>query len=791
MKQVEIVIIEDNGTVLGSLDLSKPSDFPLALTKSIANIKNIEQRNTDYSLDFNIPNTQNNNSLLMSVKQINATDKILDKKRCIIKVSGNTMLRGFIRFSLSTFEGEYKATFFGGNADWVELLSEVDINTLDWQNLNEVAAGVEEFTPTRVATVSAGTSDNYDITYPYIDRNAGSAFNSFRPVIYMRKFIQRAFEKIGYTVESDFLQSEFVKGDGADFKGIVLDPAATFTVDQDTIDQTAANHSSDRITPNQDPNTWDLSYALGEVGGSIREVSRFDNFFNILNQDNGALFNQATSTYTVSVTGEYTLTLDVPNYLYGAYSQAFATWQIYTLNTALPQAPPFVEFYIVKNNTSSININGTVLAQTSPNGLAFPDIGLSFTDLLQAGDTISIWFKILDNAQGFASSYLPNAYLDAPSLDQWRWTPGAGASVSFQRKSTVQNGDQYNINAHLPSNVSCLGILQDLKVLHNLYFLADPQRQTIKIEPRNEFYQDLDQAEDITQFIDLNTKPTIDYLTDYRRNLVFRYARDSKDGFLEKWEKINLRTYGEYRHAMSNRFEKGDTVFELKNIAATITGKIENANIVTSEILVHFDAAENAQLPINEEYKMRYYQVIRNQQFNLDGSPRRTTSPTVVTVGLMEPYANVNTYTGAQLTFNGVNGLFARHYAKTATNIENLAVLNIKRLMTDDQFRNLDFTKPVYISSPAEIAGYYIYESVDNFDGIEEKPVSCKLLKWRRWNDATVDLTQGTNIPEGTQGPQTDPQSKALLYIYNENDPNTPTQFVEVINNNLDKIYNV
>lgn len=790
MKELEIVIIEDNGDVIGSLDLSKPSDFPLALTKSIANIKNIEQRNTDYSLDFNIPNTQNNNSLLMSVKQINATTKLLDKKRCVIKTSGNIMLRGFIRFSLSTFEGEYKATFFGGNADWVELLSEVDINSLDWQNLNEIAAGSEEFTPTRVAEIQAGTSDNYDITYPYLDRNAGAAFDSFRPVIYMRKFVQRAFEKIGYTVESDFLDSEFVKGDNGDFKGLVLDPAFQFNVDQNTIDQTAANYTTDRITAGQDPNTWNLDYVLGNYGAGLeRTVSKFSNFFNILNQDNTALFDPLTSVYTVSQSGEYTIRLDVKNYVYATFYN-LSSWQTYNPKISVTQLPPSVKLNIVKNNVSTTVIDGTILKTVQLYGFGSPKDSIVFTDLLQAGDNISFWFTIADDANGFQNIPPDFTYLNAPSLDQWRWSPGNGATISIQRKSTVKNGDTYTLNSHLPSNVSCLGILQDLKVLHNLYFLPDPKRLTIKIEPRNEFYQDLDQAEDITEYIDLNTKPTIDYLTDYKRNLVFRYANDDKDGFLNKWNTINLRTYAEYRHAMSNRFEKGDTVFELKHIAPTITGKIDTENIITSHILQHWDDAENAQLPINEEYKMRYFQVIRNQQFNKDGSPRRTVNPLIITTALMEGYGNVSTYNNAQLTFNGPNGLFKRHYAKTATNIENLAVLNLKRLMTDDQFRNLDFTKPVYISSPAEIAGYYIYESVDNFDGVEEKPVACKLLKWRAWADATIDLTQGTNITEDTQDPQGDPAGLALLYIYNENDPNTPTLITEVINNNGVKIYN-
>ena len=803
MQDVKIIVTEDNGTIIGALDLSKPTDFPLSLTKSIASIKDISKRNTYYSLDFNVPSTHNNNIILFGVKQINATlnlKTILNKKRCLIYVGGNLLERGFVRFSLSTFEGDYRATFFGGNADWVELLSEVDLNQLDWQNLNEVAPGVELFTPNRILEISTGFSNDFDISYPVIDRNAGTGRTAYRPVIYMRKLVQRMFEKIGYTVDSNFLNSPFVNGDGLENKGLALDPAATFTIDQKTIDLNSIAYSTDRLVSAGDPNLWDVNYIMGNVGvGLLRTESKLPNFFNILTQDNGGVYDPVNSVYSVNVTGEYNIKLDLPDYLLAmdvtpSGGVGFALFND-NFNPSKGIAP-LVVYFVVKNNVSPTVIDGTILYTTDTPGRRFSATSFNEKTLLNAGDNISIWFRMKDNASGFGALSPFMAYRDAPnSLQYWRFSLGVTANLSIQRSASVSTGDSYNINSHLPPNLSCLDILQDLKVLHNLYFVPDPQRKTIKIEPRDEFYQDITTAEDITNRIDLNKTIETDYLSDYKRNLVFRYKKDEKDGYLDRWNTNNLRTYAEYRHLMSNRFEKGDTTFELKIIAPTIQTNILPVDIVTSKVVKHWEDSTVPPLGINEEYAPRYYQLVRSVQFNRDGSSRRT-PPLVVEVGMSEEFGNVPLLNANQLTFNGANGLFAKHYAKTATNIEQLAVVGLSQLMTLDQFRNLDFSRPVYINSPAEIKGYYIYESVDNFDGIEEKPVKCKLLRWRNWVGAAVDLTQSTNVSLSVLNPQNTPPLEALLYIYNESDPLLPTTYEQVVEpeantNNIVPIYNI
>ena len=81
MRELQILIL-DNGAQLGELELTDSDDFALKLTKSLATINNIGQRNTSFSLDFEVPQTKNNNKLLSGLRFATANKDILGQKEC-------------------------------------------------------------------------------------------------------------------------------------------------------------------------------------------------------------------------------------------------------------------------------------------------------------------------------------------------------------------------------------------------------------------------------------------------------------------------------------------------------------------------------------------------------------------------------------------------------------------------------------------------------------------------------------------------------------------------------------
>ena len=58
MNDVVIRIIDTSNNVLGNLDLTSFTDFPLVLTKGIVNLDNLKARTGTYSKTFKVPNTK-------------------------------------------------------------------------------------------------------------------------------------------------------------------------------------------------------------------------------------------------------------------------------------------------------------------------------------------------------------------------------------------------------------------------------------------------------------------------------------------------------------------------------------------------------------------------------------------------------------------------------------------------------------------------------------------------------------------------------------------------------------
>jgi hypothetical protein len=144
MREIQLKISDDLGVSLGVIELENFKDFPLTLTKAIGDLNEFTKRKNDYSLDFDIPRTQNNNQILFGIANVNGVNdslKLLGRRKCTILVDNNQISYGFIRIYESKNKDSYKANFSGGNGDWVELLSNINLNQLEW--IAEIDSGTK------------------------------------------------------------------------------------------------------------------------------------------------------------------------------------------------------------------------------------------------------------------------------------------------------------------------------------------------------------------------------------------------------------------------------------------------------------------------------------------------------------------------------------------------------------------------------------------------------------------------------------------------------------------------
>lgn len=780
MREIKLILLDSSNNYLGTLDLEQFSDFPLSLNKGIGNINDLSKREAVYSLDFEIPKTANNMRLLFGANYVNASGeslKCLKKNKCRIIVDGNQQENGLIRVYSSEVEGMFSANFTGGNGDWVEDLSGVNLNELQWKALNNTGTvnASELYTDARVNTVNSLDVNNIDIIYPIVERSLGNTYDNgisggvARPQLYLRNVIIRMFEKIGYTVDtSGFLDSDWLAGviDGSTtYKGLTIDPAFNFTVDEDVIEATRIQAVTSAVS-------YDNAYLLGEDGaGGTRTQNKFNGFFDTEIIDTSNLFTPSTSKFVAPSSGTYVLSFNIGSYewLYENFSGAFIPFY-YTISPA-DRRPPQVIAKIVINNTSSTVIDGDVIYDQSVIGTVLQPLGLANQVIsLSAGDEVTVWLEMIDDALGFFD------YRDAPSLDKWRFKIGLDAQISIQQKAEIVSGNTYAINSHIPKDIDCLTLLQDFKLMFNLYFTADSMLKTIKIEPRNDFYQNLGSAENITQMIDLSKGVVIESQNDYPRYLEFRYKADSKDKYLQRWEEINDRIYGKYKHDFGEDYEKGTLIYETKLISPTVQ-TVTDDNIVTSVIRREWDDTLEP-LEVNKGYNIRVFQIVQQRQYDSAGQPRRTSEPLTITSALMESFGEVDCLNDYKLTFNGSNGLVDRFYGKTISNIADFRRVNLYMTMPLYKFKSLDLSRPVFIDySLPNIQGYYIIEKVENYQLVKTDVVKVRLLKYKDYAPIVIDPSQRTNINENTLNQQ-GAEPEYLYFVFNEGEPD---EYIEPI----------
>ena len=136
--------IDWDKSVVGELEVSSHTDFPLSLTFTIADIKNINSRKGSFSKTFKIPATKGNNQLYKSIYLANTTsaNNLSNKKPCRILINNLYSIEGLLQLkSIGTSDKPiyYSCVFYGNNIGWAnaideQLLKDLGTNGDAWDN---------------------------------------------------------------------------------------------------------------------------------------------------------------------------------------------------------------------------------------------------------------------------------------------------------------------------------------------------------------------------------------------------------------------------------------------------------------------------------------------------------------------------------------------------------------------------------------------------------------------------------------------------------------------------------
>ena len=752
MNDVVIRILDTSNNVLGDLDLTNFTDFPLVLTKGIVNLDNLKARTGTYSKTFKVPNTKNNSKLLSNVDDINSRKDYrdaLNRKQCVIIASGIQIDKGFVQISkvLEGFElASYELVFFGNNIDWVKGASELKLRDITYNN------NVQEYTSTAINTVNSGDSDTYDHCYPYISKGGNELSNDtqvkdFYPSFYIRSIIERGLNDLGWNVSSSFLDlnSSISSPISTHIKRLACDLNPYFKLTDDEVSATLIR--VEKTTP---------STTIMSAGYLNRIVFNDDSV--LPNRDNGSNYDPSTGIYTTPRSGEYNVTVFLDRF--DRNSNPF--------NTA--------RLVLVKNGDSVSSIGAGVELIEEPLFIS----GASPTDF---GDRYFTFTVDLINGDEFS------IYIEASSSNTQNISYSSGTFASLSVKSNIVEGDSYDLNNVIPKDITLLDVINDFTRMFNIYYWTDVKTKTIYLEPRDNFFESKTNALDWTNKLDIAKGYEVDYISSYKRNVEFKYKDLNNDEWLKGWQDVNKRIHARYNHVLPDRFAEGTNTVELglfsavyahvANEATPLDGGVFNGNIVFTTIKIWNEYLTSG-LPVEiiNDYNPKIFLFNNGTQTSENGSSRKISlfgvESTTIPYGIFETYNN--TTSDINLSFTGDDGLFSTYYSKMFKNIEEggrlIAYLNLNSSDVD----NLDFRKLVYIDRPSKVSGYYLIEQVIDFNPLTDSLTKVSLFKFENLGSVAIDETQEGNNSSGTDDSNT---PTPLQPIYVEDGSNLIEVYIE------------
>ena len=211
------------------IDVLESSAVPLSLNFSVGDLRDITKRANGYSKTFNIPASIHNNTVLTpllavgSERDMNNENSMISWVKSRIKVNGVYVFQGLMRVEEGNTGngGYYKCHIIQDTIDWSLAIGDKTICELEFGE--ETPA---DKTYTSITNSWGNSPDNGD-DYFYGLVNYGEWYaesvnttsttdytksvNDFHPAVFAKPMVDKIFNGVGYTLESNFFNSDTFK----------------------------------------------------------------------------------------------------------------------------------------------------------------------------------------------------------------------------------------------------------------------------------------------------------------------------------------------------------------------------------------------------------------------------------------------------------------------------------------------------------------------------------------------------------------------------------------------------
>ena len=741
------------------IPLSSDDDSPFSLDKSLSDLTELTSRSGVQSRNFKITLSKEiaetyeffNQAMHHNYKDVDAD------KEAVILVYGDELERGKVRiinYTNTNNEEEVELLFYGNNYDWKEEIKNLTMADLTWTH-NSIS-----YTPQTVkGSWTNSVLNGHDWVFPLENRGGRKLLSmvhteDFRPAIFLYRFIERALFAIGYTFQSDFFET-------TDFKRLVITHFGNRfrnTKALVNLNKVILNFTGNTITYEAGYNL-NLNYLFNNVEAIVSDVNIGSSLesFNELQDDNNnfnptagtvqvkGIYPLQTGQFTAPVNGSYLFKMEVDAIIY---------------SEPLDQNDePFYTFFLRKydslgNTTQSVSgtsqanaFVGTITGSNST--LYLYEIFLSgeIEIELQAGEKVEFWRQYHSGGKAFNS---------------FEFTI-TNCTVNVDLVDRIIEGNTFNLSDVVDDKVKVIDIINDVSRMFNLFWDADTVLKKITVEPRDDYYNAISTAYDVTEQIDRNAEiKTVFNSSFHKKDLVFKYADDRKDVFVEERNKEKATNLAEYKHTLPNKFQKGTNTISTSVLAATYilrdtdsldifkqnkapyTARYWNSFTKTTPLEIledhlprilcyNYEVQNGTRLNGTNAYKFRFYDEQNDRAIIPYVLPHQ-----IKIGGTVIASTSMNLYWH---TTNEQDGLFKAYWSKTITEIVSGLKAYLRMWFDNKQWKDFSFRNIAYISEPIDLRGYWIFEKKSNYQPENGGSVNIELLKRIEYEPQTEATT--------------------------------------------------
>lgn len=718
---IEVTLYENDANI-GTIEINDSDTFPLSLTKSNSDIRDITKRQGVYTKDFKVLATAKNNRFLKYIYNANAT--AIGGRDCSVSYNGMPILTGII-FAINIGQrnqaDEYTLRIYSDNVDWYTLLGAATINSYDYGN-SEVAsfllssgqqsgilpASTTQSTLSRAYIEASWRFPSlFDYVYPLISYGQPTTGVTvtevdMRPAIYIGKMLTKAFASIGYTLTSDFFST------GVGSKLILPFSGEAFVQNQQFVDDNSFTVGG---------NTTIASNVTQLRNSNFRLVNNleYSDPSNINNSVTGLITIQESANYIFTAKGQIQINFNGQT---NDVRLALSTFRVGLSNIFNQE----VTYNGLPANTQSIDVakGQTLILEYD---FTTPPITLN------TGATLDLFASIdIGNCtEYFTGNVLPfNVF----------WIGGnstTGLSLNMIAEPLITANQTYVVSGVL-KGTKVLDIIGGLQNIFNLYFETNNDARTVTIEPKPALMKPLSQGEDLTDKLDIENRITTDIIQAYNRSLQFQYATDSNDKWQQNYNQEQGTIYGSANYDLGGDFKDGVTNLGTKFFAATLLYDKHPFSLTSCAIPVMWNV--NAPSPPKSyDFLPRILYYKGYERITLHTGVVCTWRWIDVIITNIPTSFMIDPDTVAPVSVNLLyndstnrNGLVRTYYNGDVAVISDRRVHKAYFQITGVDFRNLDLFKPIYLEH-VNLQGWYYVNQVIDFTPNKNKTTIYELVK--------------------------------------------------------------